>query len=125
VKTALVVAATLSLAFPALAQPVSGPARRASVANGEAIFLRLGCPACHGTVGHGGAGTRLAPGPLPLEAFRAWVRTGSPGWSFARGMPAFPPAVVSDDELADVRVYLASVPAPRAADDIPLLDLAR
>jgi hypothetical protein len=36
-------------------------------------------------------------------------------------MPAFPPTVISDAELADVRAYLADLPPPPAANDIPLL----
>jgi hypothetical protein len=36
-------------------------------------------------------------------------------------MPAFSAAVLSDADLAAVRVYLASLPPPRAVADIPLL----
>lgn len=82
--------------------------------------MRVGCFTCHGTVGHGGAGARLAPNPLPLDALRSWVRNGTPGWTIARGMPAFAASVVSDDELEDVRAFLASLPAPPAVKDIPL-----
>jgi mono/diheme cytochrome c family protein len=113
------VSALLCLATAAAAQ--SPRSERASIANGEATYLRIGCQACHGTVGHGGAARRLAPNTLPLPAFAAWVRNGTPGWSFATGMPAFPPGVVSDMELADIRTYLASLPAPRPVADIPLL----
>jgi mono/diheme cytochrome c family protein len=103
-------------------QSATPSATRSSPANGEAVFLRTGCPACHGTVGQGGvAGPRLAPNTLPLAAFQTWVRNGTPGWSIASGMPAFPPAILSDRDLADARAYLASLPAPRAADDIALL----
>jgi mono/diheme cytochrome c family protein len=72
-------------------------------------------------VGHGGAARRLAPNTLPLPAFTTWVRNGTPGWTFATGMPAFPASVISDADLADIRAYLASLPAPRAVADIPLL----
>jgi mono/diheme cytochrome c family protein len=96
-------------------------ANRASAANGKAVFLRIGCQSCHGTVGQGGAGARLAPSTLPFDAFRTWVRSGTPGWTIARGMPAFPASVVTDDELADVRAYLASLPPPPGPDRIPLL----
>ena len=94
---------------------------RAAVANGESVYLRSGCPACHGTVGHGGAARRLAPNTLPLPAFMTWVRNGSPGWSFGSGMPAFSTSAISDAELGDIRAYLASLPAPRPVADIPLL----
>ena len=93
-----------------------------SPANGKVVYLRAGCNTCHGTVGHGGAGTRLAPNPLPLTAFQNWVRKGTPGWSVRGGMPAFSAAILSDKELADVRAYLASLPAPPAPNSIPLLN---
>ena len=99
----------------------SGRAERSSAANGERVYLRVGCQACHGTVGHGGAARRLTPNTLPLPAFTAWVRNGSPDWTFASGMPAFPPSVIGDADLADVRAYLASLPPPPAVADIPLL----
>jgi ubiquinol-cytochrome c reductase cytochrome c subunit len=91
------------------------------VANGESVYLRVGCQACHGTVGHGGAARRLAPNTLPLAPFTAWVRNGTPGWTFATGMPAFPSSVISDADLADIRTYLASLPAPPPVAEIPLL----
>ena len=114
--------ALLCCAAHAVAQ--TGPRARtaASVSNGERVYLRVGCYTCHGTVGHGGAARPLAPNVLPLEAFRAWVRTGSANWSFASGMPAFPQTVVTDADLADVRAYLASLPAPPAWQDVPLLN---
>jgi ubiquinol-cytochrome c reductase cytochrome c subunit len=100
----------------------SDEAARPSAASGEAVYMRIGCYACHGTVGHGGAGPRLAPNTLPLEAFKTWVRNGSPGWSIARGMPAFSTRVLTDGEVGDIHAYLASLPAPPAAKDIELFD---
>ena len=118
----LLVAATLLVAgVQAAAQPAANAAR-ASAANGQTAFMRAGCYACHGTVGQGGAGARLAPFTLPLEAFQIWVRNGTPGWGFISGMPGFTAAVVSDQEVADIRAYLANLPAPRAVQDIPLLN---
>jgi mono/diheme cytochrome c family protein len=93
-----------------------------SPGNGKVVYLRAGCDSCHGTVGHGGAGARLAPNPLPLPAFQNWVRKGTPGWSVRGGMPAYSVAIVSDKELADIRAFLASLPAPPAAKDVPLLN---
>jgi ubiquinol-cytochrome c reductase cytochrome c subunit len=92
-----------------------------SPVNGKAVYMRAGCFTCHGTVGHGGAGARLTPNPPPIAAFTSWVRKGTPGWSVLGGMPAFSPALISDKELADIRAYLASLPPPPAAKDIPLL----
>lgn len=115
----LVVAVAVCCA--ALQAAAQSTERRPSAANGQAVYLRIGCHACHGTVGHGGAARALAPSTLPLDAFIAWVRNGTPGWSFTTGMPAYSAAVLGDEELADVRAYLASLPPPRAADEIPLL----
>jgi mono/diheme cytochrome c family protein len=111
--------ALLCCAAIASAQPARPD--RAAIANGESAYLRVGCHACHGTVGHGGAAPRLAPNTLPLPGFTAWVRNGTPGWSFGSGMPAYAVGIVSDAELADIRAYLASRPAPPPVADIPLL----
>jgi mono/diheme cytochrome c family protein len=118
-KHFLLAVTLLGFAAPGIAQT---KAHRASPANGRDVYMRVGCFTCHGTVGHGGAGARLAPSTLPLEAFRLWVRNGTPGWTIARGMPAFSATVVSDDDLADIRAFLASLPAPPAVEDIPLLN---
>lgn len=118
-KPLLAACALFSLAAGAAAQ--SARTERAAIENGERVYLSVGCQACHGTVGHGGAARRLAPNTLPLPAFTAWVRNGSPGWSLASGMPAFPPSVVGDADLADIRAYLASLPAPPPVAEIPLL----
>jgi mono/diheme cytochrome c family protein len=117
----LITLALLVFAVQASAQEAQN-ARRPSAANGRAVFLRIGCFTCHGTVGHGGAGPSLAPNTLPLAAFQTWVRNGTPGWSVASGMPAFPARVLPDADLADVREFLATRPAPRAVKDIPLLN---
>ena len=114
-------AASALLCFASSAAAQSARTDRAAIANGESVYLRVGCQACHGTVGHGGAAPRLAPNTLPLPGFTTWVRNGTPGWSFATGMPAFPPSVISDADLADIRAYLASLPPPPPVAEIPLL----
>ena len=120
VKSFLAATALLyALTNVALAQ--SSKSTRPSAANGKTVFMRVGCYTCHGTVGQGGAGTRLAPNTMPLAAMQVWVRGGTPGWSIARGMPAFPTTVISDSELADVQAYLAGLPPPPKPDDIALL----
>jgi mono/diheme cytochrome c family protein len=119
VTKTLLATVLLCSTFGALAQ--SSRPDRAAIANGESVYLTLGCQACHGTVGHGGAAKRLAPDTLPMAAFETWVRNGSPGWSFTTGMPAFPPYAVSNADLADIQAYLASLPPPPAVADIPLL----
>ena len=117
----LLLATALLGALVGAAHAQSSKSTRPSAANGKTVFMRVGCYTCHGTVGQGGAGARLAPNTMPLAAMQVWVRGGTPGWSIARGMPAFPTTVISDSELADVQAYLANLPAPPKPDDIAML----
>ena len=102
-------------------QPAPQPAPAGNAARGKVAFMNAGCYTCHGTVGHGGAGARLAPKPRAQAGFIAYVRSGRRGWSVAGGMPAYPPSVVSDAALTDIYAYLMSIPAPPAVSEIPLL----
>jgi len=117
----LLIATALLCTLTGVVHAQSSKSTRPSAANGKAVYMRVGCYTCHGTVGQGGAGARLAPSTMPLPAMQVWVRGGTPGWSIARGMPAFPTTVLSDSELADVQAYLASLPPPPKPDDIALL----
>jgi len=85
--------------------------------NGKNLFIKYGCYECHGTQGQGTtAGARLAPKPLVLAALIAYVRQ-------PKGqMPPYTAKVISDAELADIRAYLASIPEPPPAKNIPLLN---
>ena len=103
----------LLAALAALAQ--STPAGNADA--GRKLFLRDGCWECHGTVGQGGRdGARLADTALTTAQFTRYIRrpTGA--------MPAYIDKVVSDSETADIWTYLKSIPAPKPAKDIPLLN---
>jgi ubiquinol-cytochrome c reductase cytochrome c subunit len=85
--------------------------------NGKRQFVKLGCYTCHGYQGQGGgAGAKLAPHPVAAAALIAYVRHP------AGTMPPFTSKVVSDQDLTDIHAYLASVPAPPPAKDIPLLN---
>jgi ubiquinol-cytochrome c reductase cytochrome c subunit len=84
--------------------------------NGKALYLKNGCYECHGTVGQGGTGPKLAPKPLPAAGLTAYVRKP------AGQMPPYTAKIMSDAELADVRAYLASIPEPPAAKSIPALN---
>jgi ubiquinol-cytochrome c reductase cytochrome c subunit len=87
-----------------------GAARAAAtgpdVDHGKALFKTFGCYECHGTVGQGGPGARLAPNTLPAEAIAAYIRNP------AGEMPPYNARVVNDADIADIRAYLAQVPAP-------------
>ncbi|HET7191793.1 MAG TPA: cytochrome c [Pseudolabrys sp.] len=93
------------------------PARAASAEHGKTVFMRSGCWECHGTLGQGSIATsngkRIAPDPLPWEAFSGFVRSSN------RAMPPFSEKILSEADLADIYAYLQSVPKPPA--NIPLL----
>jgi ubiquinol-cytochrome c reductase cytochrome c subunit len=97
--------------------PPGQPAAPAGdVENGRKIYTSYGCYQCHNFAAHGGAaGPRLAPPPIPLSAFIRYVRkpTGD--------MPPYTEKVVSDAELADIRAFLLTIPAPPAAAGISIL----
>ena len=123
-KRTRIMVIALVLAFVWRASAAQGPAPSAAPGNaerGKVAFMSAGCYTCHGTVGHGGAGARLAPKPRAAAAVMAYVRTGRRGWSVAGGMPAYPVRMLSDAALTDIYAYLMSIPAPPSPAAIPLL----
>jgi mono/diheme cytochrome c family protein len=108
----------LVMGTAALAQTKTADTKAGDAANGKRLFERNGCYQCHGYWGQGGvAGARLAQTRLPLVAFSAFVRNPPSG-----SMPPFRAKVMSDQELADVYAYIKSIPQPKPAKDIPLLN---
>jgi ubiquinol-cytochrome c reductase cytochrome c subunit len=88
----------------------------ATVERGRRLFMAVGCYQCHGTVGQGGtAGPKIAPGPMPIEALRAFLRNG------VRAMPAYPESILDDAGIADLQAYLASIPPAPRVEDLPAL----
>jgi ubiquinol-cytochrome c reductase cytochrome c subunit len=112
----LAAALAVTMASPAAAAPAPTPPDRQAVTRGQAAFTQLGCYQCHGYVGQGGmAGAALAPNPLPLSYYQAYVRN-------PRGqMPPYSRAILSDPQLADIHAFLRSIPAGKPAEEIPLL----
>ncbi len=92
---------------PAPASAAAGEAAR-SIANGKRLFEKNGCSDCHGLQGQGAptSGPRIAPNPLPLAAFIRSVRMPRVQ------TPPYTAKVMPDQELADVRAYLATMPKP-------------
>jgi ubiquinol-cytochrome c reductase cytochrome c subunit len=84
--------------------------------NGKKLFENYGCYQCHGYVGQGGAGARLAPHPIGFAAFSKYVRQP------AGEMPPYTAKVVSNSDLADIYAYLQSIPQPPAARNMPMLN---
>lgn len=96
-----------------------------NAANGKITFMKAGCYSCHGSVGQGGEGPRLAPHMLPRPTFTNIVRNGKIEEGLSRywdGMPAFSTRLISDSELADIYSYLASIPTPAPVKDMQLLN---
>jgi mono/diheme cytochrome c family protein len=89
-------------------------------AKGKAAFIQHGCWQCHDFAGEGSVATSngkvIARTKLPLDAFKAFVRTTD------GQMPPFRAPVLSDEELTNIYAYLQSLPAPKAVSDIPLLN---
>jgi cytochrome c553 len=114
-----VTAAVMVLAFAAgVAWPATALA--ASAEKGETAYVQHGCWQCHGTAGQGSlptsGGKVIARTPLPLDAFKSFVRTTN------GAMPPYRQAVLADEELDDIYAYLQSLPPPKALSDIPLLN---
>ena len=84
--------------------------------NGKRLYVKNGCYECHGYAAQGGAGPRIAPRPLAVAAFSAYIRKP------AAQMPPYTAKVMSDAEVADVRAYLATVPEPPPLKSIALLN---
>ena len=97
--------------------PIFAQETKGNAENGKKLFAAYACYQCHGYQGQGSnAGARLAPRPLPLAAMIKYIRkpTGV--------MPPVTAKVVSDAEVADIRAYLETVPAPPDVKTIKLLN---
>ena len=121
VAAAHVLTVVLALAACAVA---SGSAHADGDAQkGKAAFIKNGCWQCHDFAGEGSiatsSGRAIARTALPLDAFKAFVRTTD------GPMPPFRPEILSDQDLDDIYAYLQSLPLPNQASDIPLLNDAR
>jgi ubiquinol-cytochrome c reductase cytochrome c subunit len=96
---------------------ISHAALAASAEKGRAAYVAHGCWQCHGFVGQGGiTGPKLAPDPIPMEAFAAFVRTTD------RAMPPYSETILSNGDLADIHAYLGSIPQGPDYRTIPLLN---
>ena len=94
-----------------------GGAFAASAEKGKTAYIQHGCWQCHGIEAQGGVtGPKLAPDPIPIETFTAFVRTTN------RAMPPYSEAILSNDDLADIHAYLQTIPKPADYKSIPLLN---
>ena len=110
---------TLALLFlactPAFAQSPAST-QTPDIEHGRRLFVADGCYGCHGTVGQGGVGIRLAPNPPPVSIIAAYLRNP------LGEMPPYGSRVVSDADVRDIHAYLASIPKPPAASTIAELN---
>lgn len=113
-RAALVVPLAL---IPLALAAAAAPPPAGDVAEGKRLYVASGCWACHGTSGQGGgsSGPSLAPRVIPLTAFQRQLRTP------VNRMPRYSQAVLSDDQVAGIVAYLATVPPGKPAAQIPLL----
>lgn len=86
-----------------------------NAARGKELYLATGCYQCHGTRGAGGAGPRLAPTPIPIEAFKLQLRHPR------IRMPVYTTVVMPDADVADIYAYLLTIPKGKSAEEIALL----
>ena len=110
--------AALAAGTCAVAQAQDAP--QGDAVNGKRIYLAVGCFTCHGRSGQGGAYNGPAPilasTALPFDGFKRQIRDPS------NDMPAYSGAVLSDKDVADVFAYVKSLPGPRSAKDIAILN---
>jgi ubiquinol-cytochrome c reductase cytochrome c subunit len=99
------IAAAAVISAAAAAGEYAPPAGNAKT--GETNFMKYGCYTCHGAWGQGTGrdGPRINP-PLPYPALLQQLRT--PRYE----MPPFTAKVISDQGVADIYAYLASLPKP-------------
>ncbi|CAE6807788.1 Cytochrome c6 [Paraburkholderia aspalathi] len=114
VRIAMVAAAAVACAWPILSQADSDT----DIEAGRALFMQKGCFECHGIFGQGSiaTGPALAPRVIPLPAMEAYVRDPQ------GQMPVFSEKILSNDEIAKIHAYLASLPPSQPADSIALLN---
>ena len=117
---ALVVAGWVAIALTGAGQDawaaVQAPALAGNAENGRQLWVTYYCYSCHGWSGHGGAGPSLAPNSFTPESFVRYIRKP------AGNMPPYTSWVMSDQQIADVHAFLATIPASPNPESLRLLD---
>jgi mono/diheme cytochrome c family protein len=112
-KSQLIAVVLTALSLAAQADAPAGDAGR-----GKASYMKYMCYTCHGTAGQGGdrgSGPRIAYDVWPWEGFVQQVRHPR------EQMPRYDAKHVSDQDLADIYAYVASMKRGAKAAEIPLL----
>jgi len=117
---AVKVLAVAAIGAAALTAATAQDAPNGDAANGKRLYLADRCFTCHGRVGEGGAYNTPAPilahTALPFQGFEGQIRNP------VNDMPAFPPALLSDKDIADIYAFVRSLPGPGSPKDFPLLN---
>ncbi len=101
---------------PAAGTAPAQTAPAGNVENGKKLFAERGCFQCHNTLAQGGDGPRLAPRPIPFQAFMKELRQPR------NQMPPYTAKMMSEKEIADIYAFLQTIPPPPAVNTIPLLN---
>jgi mono/diheme cytochrome c family protein len=107
----------LPLAAAILAAGILAAQDSGNASAGKDVFMKYTCYGCHGFSGQNGPGARLVPMRMTQSGFINYVRNPR-----TRQMPSYSTKVLSDGQLADVFAYIKTLPASRAAKDIPELN---
>jgi mono/diheme cytochrome c family protein len=92
-------------AKPAATQESKAPA--GNVENGKKLYRTSGCYECHGTVAQGSPRTGpILLAPRPFEGFLRQLRRPS------AEMPPYLDKVLSDQQVADIYVFIQTLPKP-------------
>jgi mono/diheme cytochrome c family protein len=118
-KSSLILAALTLTIGSASAQQASQPG--GNTEHGKALYRETGCYQCHGLAGQGApmTGPRVSRTEFAFDGFLNQLRRP------ANQMPPYEAVVLSDQDAADIYVYLRQMPVPPDPNSIPLLKIAR
>jgi cytochrome c553 len=87
---------------PLMGHGLAVPRASDPVELGKQLFVSDGCASCHGLDGHGGI---IGPSIIGSKVERLRVKTQVG----PKGMPAYAPGVLTDEDLAAIAAYLNSM----------------
>lgn len=119
-KQIALTAATVVAISAAFVTAQAQDAPHGDAANGKRLYLVDGCFTCHGRSGQGGAYNTPAPilahTAMPFDGFKGQIRNP------INDMPAYPTAILSDKDIADIYAFVESLAGPRVPKDFPILN---
>ena len=118
-KLTCALAISILTAGAVTAQQMPSPTGNAE--RGKALYRETGCYQCHGLAGQGApmTGPRVSRTEFAFDGFLKQLRRP------VNQMPPYEAAVLSDQDAADIYVYIRQMPAPRDPNSIPLLKVTR